>query len=428
MSKLKYLAKTTSGFASLVPEEDSAETPFGKLIESGEFDYYFERGQIVTGRVASYVKDGVLIDVGAKSEAFVPAREVADYASDPAEVLPEEQDFEFYILRDEAGSGFDGRIVLSFKRVAQAKSWTALEDKRHSDELFEARIQDVVKGGVVVEIDGLRGFIPASHLRVKGGSNNPNLVGQKIPCTILEIDKQQNKLILSQKIAISKLYAEEREILLSELVQKIQDNEAAAGEGEKAEPVIVDGEVVRITDFGAFVKIGDTEIDGLLPLSEIAWKRVTHPSEALKIGDQVKVMVLNVVPEQCRISLSLKRLQTDPWDLIQQRINVGDVINGSVNKVTDFGVFIKIDFDDTELNDCGFEALLPSNELSGINEDNSNSDDLLEEFQINQKLKALVKTIKTDERRVTLSTKHIDKDGKIIIPLEDNEEVAEDNA
>jgi len=406
----------TKQFNTAFSDSVQEETPFSTLLQSGNYDYYFERGQIVSGTVIGYQKDGVLVDVGAKSEAFVPSKEVADYAgSDPAEVLPVGQEFEFYILRDEAGSGFDGRIVLSFKRVAQARSWASLEDKRNTDEIFEARIQEVVKGGVVVEIDGLRGFIPASHLRVKGGSNNPKLVGEKIPCTILEIDKQQGKLILSQKLAISKLYSGEREKLLGSLVASLRAHEEAVQAGESPSAVTVKGEVVRITDFGAFVKIGDTEIDGLLPLSEISWKRVSHPSEMLQIGNQIVAQVLNVVPEQCRISLSLKRLEKDPWEMIQARIKESDVITGVVNKVANFGVFIKIIFNDATLDDCGFEALLPLDEIPNIAEENAQ--EVLEQFKVGQTLKALIRKIKTDERRVTLSTKYVDEKGNVIVPL-----------
>ncbi|MDX1918082.1 MAG: S1 RNA-binding domain-containing protein [Candidatus Caenarcaniphilales bacterium] len=400
-------------------------TPFSELLESGKYDYYLERGQIVPGVVVGYIKEGVLVDVGAKSEAFVPIKEVSDYAVSEAEsVLPVGQEFEFYILRDEVGSGYDGRIVLSYKRVSQARSWAALEDKRDADQIFEARIQEVVKGGVVVEIDGLRGFIPASHLRVKGGSNNPQLIGEVIPCTVLEIDRQQSKLILSQKLAISKLYASEREKLLNELVIALKAQEAAAASGETIPPVTVSGEVVRITDFGAFVKIDNTEMDGLLPLSEISWKRVAHPSEVLQIGNQITVQVLNVVPEQCRISLSLKRLEQDPWETIQERIKEKDVINGIVNKITSFGVFIQIKFEDQSLDELGFEALMPLDEIPNAN--NENPSQVLDQFQQGQSIKALILKIKSEERRVTLSTKYIDKDGKIIMPLpEERTETAE---
>ena len=349
------MSKQLTQSIDILEEENS---PFANLVQSGEFDYYFERGQIVEGVVVRYERDGVLIDVGAKSEAFVPTKEVADYAvADSSEVLVNGQSYEFYILRDEAGSGFDGRIVLSFKRVSQARSWSSLEEKKATDEIFEARIQEVVKGGVVVEVNGLRGFIPASHLRVKGGSNNPKLVSQVIPCTILEIDRQQNKLILSQKLAIAKLYAGERERLLQELVAALKQHEDSVTSEENIPPVTVKGEVVRITDFGAFVKIADTEIDGLLPLSEISWKRVTHPSEALEIGDEIIAQVLNVVPEQCRISLSLKRLEKDPWDIIQTCLVEKQIITGTVSKTANFGVFIKIHFEHPEIKECGFEAL-----------------------------------------------------------------------
>jgi ribosomal protein S1 len=417
-AKQNLVLKQKAPFAEQLIAENN---PFASLMESGQYDYHFARGQIVAGVVVEYRREGVLIDVGAKSEAFVPMKEVADYAvSEAEEVLPKGQDYEFFILRDEAGSGFDGRIILSYKRVAQARSWASLEDKKASDEIFEARIQEVVKGGVVVEVDGLRGFIPASHLRVKGGSNNPELVGEMIPCTILEIDRQQNKLILSQKIAISKLYAGERERILQELVDALRQYERDYIEGTNPEVIKVRGEVVRITDFGAFVKIEDTEIDGLLPLSEISWKRVAHPSEMLKIGDTIVAQVLNVVPEQCRISLSMKRLQQDPWEVIQTKIKEEDVVDGVINKIVNFGVFIRIIFNDEILDQCGFEALLPLDEIPNPKE--VNNSELLEKFQTGQKIKVLIRKMKLEERRVTLSAKYIDEQGNIIAPIPKVEE------
>jgi len=384
-----------------------ARNYFEELIQSGKYDYYFERGQIVPGKVIFYQKDGALVNIGTKSEAFLPNKEIADqYLDDYSEVLPLEKDLEFFILRDEAGAGYDGRIILSYKRVSQAKSWVTLEEKNKPDQIFEAHILEVVKGGVVVTIDGIKGFIPASHLRVKGGSGNPNLVDQTIPCTILEIDRQQSKLILSQKIAISKLYAEERQKLLLELADAIKDYERRLAQGEQdLEPVKVVGEVVRITDFGAFIKIKDSEMDGLLPLSEISWRKVSYPGDILKIGQEVEVIVLNVVPEQSRISLSLKRQTKDPWERIKQVVKEGDVVSGKVSKVINFGVFIQIQFEDPELVDCGFEALLPVVEIKGV--EVGNEAEILDKFTLGEVIKVLIYKVKPEDRKITLSTKHL---------------------
>ena len=390
-------------------KQDQKRNYFEELIQSGKYDYYFERGQIVPGKVILYQKDGALVNIGTKSEAFLPNKEISDqYLDDYSNILPLEQDLEFFILRDEAGAGYDGRIILSYKRVSQAKSWVTLEEKNKPDQIFEAHILEVVKGGVVVAIDGVKGFIPASHLRVKGGSNNPNLVDQAIPCTILEIDRSQNKLILSQKIAIAKLYAEERQKLLLELFDAIRDYEQRLSQGEEnLEPVKVVGEVVRITDFGAFIKIKDSEMDGLLPLSEISWKKVSHPSDILKIGEEVEVLVLNVVPEQSRISLSLKRLTKDPWERIKQVVKEGDILQGKVGKVTNFGVFVQIQFKDPELVDCGFEALLPVVEIKGVKP--GNEAETLEQFSLGEIIEVFIYKVKVDDRKITLSTRHLEE-------------------
>ncbi len=416
MSNPLTLSANDGDSAAQLTSDKPENNHFKELIQTGRYDYYFERGQIVSGIIVAYQKDGVLVDVGAKSEAFLPMKEVADFSfEDPETVLPLGNEFEFYILRDEAGSNFDGRIVLSHKRVAQARSWSNIEEKKNSQEIFDAVVQDVVKGGVVVEVNGLRGFIPASHLRVKGGSSNPQLIGEKIPCTVLEIDKQLGKLILSQKVAIAKLYSVEREKLLVELVRALRANEEALSQGQPIQPVIVHGEVVRITDFGAFVKIGDTETDGLLPLSEISWKKIAHPSELLTIGNSFDVQVLNVIPEQSRISLSLKRLQPDPWDQIKLVLPRGTLVNGTVNKITSYGAFLQIEFSDPELQAIGFEGLLPIDEVSAESEDKAI--ETLDAFTLGQKLKAVIIKVKEDERKVTLSIKYLDAKGNLAIPL-----------
>lgn len=427
------MSETTlnSSNLSVQPEIVGEESPFKKLIQTGEYEYYFERGQIVSGKVVEYSRDGALVNIGAKCEAFLPNKEICDYSSgDPADVLPLESEYEFYILRDEAANTQDGRIIVSYRRVAQARIWSSLEQHKEESSICEARVQEVVKGGVVVEINGLRGFIPASHLRVKGGSNNPQLIGQTIPCTVLEIDRQQNKLILSQKLAISKLYAGEREKLMNSLVEALRKYEEDIASGIEAQVVQVDGEVVRITDFGAFVKIADAEMDGLLPLSEISWKRLSHPSEVLQIGNQLKVQVLNVVPEQSRISLSLKRLLPDPWSDVKETIKVGDVLKGKINRITNYGVYLTIGINSKPIEEYGFEALLPADEMKGAPE--ATKEEKLAPLELEDELIFAVKKIKEDDRRLILSSKCLDENNKLIPgsldPVEENRQSSSDGA
>lgn len=400
--------------STVIEETVEASSPFQELIQSGEYEYSIERGQIINGRIVEYDKDGVLVDVGSKSEAFLPMKEVADSSvEDIASFLPVDSEYEFYILRDEVGNAGEGRIIVSYKRVAQARVWNNLEEVRDASDICEANIQEVVKGGVVVEIDGVKGFIPASHLRVKGGSNNPQLVGQTIPCTILEIDRGHNKLILSQKLAISKLYAGEREELMRALYDRLEENAKALEAGEANEPLTVNGEVVRITDFGAFIKIEDTEMDGLLPLSEISWRRLNHPSDVIKIGDQLTVQVLNVIPEQSRISLSLKRFEIDPWDNIKDKVNVGDVIEANIVRHNNYGAFVTAEVAGQKLGEFGFEAFLPYDDMKAASPDLT-QDEIIASYELDTVYKVAIKKIKPEERRMVFSTKVLDENNQVI--------------
>ena len=395
---------------------DAEQTPFEQLIQSGLYDYHYVRGQIINGRVAGTDKDGLLVDIGTKCEALLPHKEIADYAlDDPFSLLPLGGEFEFYILRDEAANTRDLRMILSYRRVAQARIWSSLEECKVNDSICEARILEVVKGGVVVDIDGLRGFIPASHLRVKGGSNNPDLVGETIPCTILEIDRQNNKLILSQKLAISQLYAEQREQLMNELYNALSQYESEVVQGLDPQPITIAGEVVRITDFGAFVKIQDTEMDGLLPLSEISWQRIAHPSEKLKVGAEVVLQVLNVTPEQSRISLSLKRLTPDPWLDVRTQVKVGDIVTGTVLRTNNYGAVLSCQVAGKPLEDYGFESFLPADELAGAG--TRPNEDLLAGFSTGQNLKVAIKRIKEEDRRLILCQRCFDEHGELVLSI-----------
>lgn len=408
-------------------DPDSTDSAFIQLLNTGKYEYYYERGQIIKGKVIEYDKDSILIDIGTKCEAVLPYKEVADYAiNNIEEVLPIGSEYEFFILRDEAGGARDqSKIIVSYKRVAQARIWTSLEEVRDNNAICEAKIVDVVKGGVVVEIDGLRGFIPASHLRVKGGSNNPQLIGESIPCTILELDKQANKLIFSQKLAISQLYAGEREELMCELVKKLNDYEQRLEAGETPEKITVVGEVVRITDFGAFIKILDTEMDGLLPLSEISWKRINDPNELLKVEDELKVQVLNVVPEQSRISLSLKRLTPDPWDEVSQEVNVGSLCDIQILRHNNFGAFVTTKIGKYNLEDMGFEAFLAYSDMKSPNEYMS-QDEIIKNYELDNSYKAVLKSIKVEERKLSFSTKALTDDGFVDMSVL-NKEQDQDN-
>jgi len=353
--------------------EENSRSEFERLL--GEtFNYRFEQGDIITGDVVRIERDGVLVDVGGKSEGFVPYKEISNIPIDDIEdVIKIGDRLEFYILREE---NENGQLTLSLKRVAQARGWVQLEEQKKSDETIRAKISAVVKGGVVVDVYGLRGFVPASQLRVKG-TTPEELIGMEIPMKILETDTKRNKLILSQRLAVQEEKAVQREKILGTL---------ESGQ-------VVTGEVVRIADFGAFIDLGG--LDGLLPISEISWERVSHPSDVLKVGQIISTKVLKVDKEKGHISLSLKQMQPDPWKEIEDKFQEGQVVNGKVRKIQSFGAFVQIY--------PGVDALLPTVEMS--EQPNIKPEEVV---QVGQELKAIIKKFSPKEHKISLSLRGMD--------------------
>ncbi|HNG74285.1 MAG TPA: 30S ribosomal protein S1 [Candidatus Obscuribacter sp.] len=352
---------------------ENAKSEFERLLEES-LSFKFEQGDIVPGSVVRIERDGVLVDVGGKSEGFVPLKEVSNMPVDHIEdVCKVGESLEFYILREE---NENGQLTLSLKRVAQARGWVQLENMKRNDDTIRAKISQVVKGGVVVDVYGLRGFVPASQLRVKG-TTPEELIGMEIPMKILETDTKRNKLILSQRLAVQEEKAAQREKILSTL---------ESGQ-------VVTGEVVRIADFGAFIDLGG--LDGLLPISEISWERVSHPSDVLKVGQMVTTKVLKVDQEKGHISLSLKQMQPDPWKEIEDKFNEGQVVNGTVRKIQSFGAFVQIY--------PGVDALLPTVEMSETPTTKPE-----EVVQVGQQVKAIIKKFSPKEHKISLSLKGMD--------------------
>ncbi|MDD3012700.1 MAG: S1 RNA-binding domain-containing protein [Candidatus Gastranaerophilales bacterium] len=353
-------------------KNQSSMSEFEKLL-SESFDYNFKVADVVNGTVVRIEKNGVLVDIGSKAEAIVPLRELSNVPFDGAEsIIAVGEKKEFYILKEEDE---DGQITLSLKRVSHARNWLKLDDLRQKNETITAKVFSLVKGGVVVEVFGLRGFVPASQLRT--GTPHEGLIGQEIPVKILETDPKRNKLILSQRQAL----AEERERVVVEVISKLDVDQ------------IVEGEVVRIADFGAFIDING--VDGLLPISEISWQRVKHPSSVLTLGQKLEVKILKIDNELNRISLSLKRMEENPWVKIEDKFTEGQIIKGIVNKITSFGAFIDIF--------PGVEALLPVAEMSDrqINP--------FEFLSIGQEIEVVIKRFTPQEHRIGLSLKDLNR-------------------
>jgi small subunit ribosomal protein S1 len=348
-------------------------------LEFGHIDYEstfrnLQQGDIVNGFVIKVGPDEVLVDVGGKSEGVIPIRELSSTpVGDPREFVQVGDELELYILREE---NEDGQLTLSKKRVDQARGWIQAVKDYEEERTINAPVKDVVKGGVIVDCYKLRGFVPASQLRTKGP--HEELVGQELPLKIIEVDQRRNKLILSHRQAIAAEKGKQRSETLASL---------EVGQ-------VVEGKVVRIADFGAFIDLGG--IDGLLPISEISWQRIQHPSDSLKIGDDLTLKVLKVDRDSHKISLSLKQLQPDPWTTLALRFREGEVIDGKVTKLASFGAFVEIE--------PGVEALLPTAEMS---EKQVKPEEVV---VVGQEVRAVIKRFRPEDRRISLSLREIAQD------------------
>lgn len=295
---------------------------FAALLEKS-FESTLKPGAIVVGEVLKIDRDGMQVDVGGKSEGFVPMKEIpgANNHEELQNAYQVGQVTEFFVLntidkKDEVN------YVLSIRRVNTWKNWDRLSDVKESGDSIDVIVSGVTKGGVIVNVLSFKGFIPASQLRV--AMTLQELVGQTLPAKILEVDKKKNKLILSHREAVF----EQKAKLRAETMNTLNEGD------------VVEGHVVKITDFGAFVDING--IDGLLPLSEITWRRIHHPSEVLTLGQTLTVRVLTVDKKLQRISLSLKRLEVDPWETVHNIFTVGDRVEGKISKLLSSGVLAEL--------------------------------------------------------------------------------------
>jgi small subunit ribosomal protein S1 len=286
-------------------------------------------GDTVDGTIMRVDRDEILVDIGAKAEGVVPAREMQSLLpEDRAELKPGDTLLVFVVQSEDK----EGRAILSIDKARQEKSWRRLQQCFDSNEVIEAKVINYNKGGLLVNLDGVRGFVPASQ--VSGISRGPEtqkqsdmakMVGSSMPLKVIEINRNRNRLILSERQAVQDV----REGRKDELLSSLQEGD------------IRTGVVTSIADFGAFVDIGGA--DGLVHLSELSWSRVKHPSEVLKPGDKVKVYILSVDNDRKRIALSIKRTQNEPWTTVSERYHLGQVIEGTITQLASFGAFARIE-------------------------------------------------------------------------------------
>ena len=340
-----------------------AEEDFEALLS--KYDYRFKRGDIVKGVVCAYDSDGALVDIGSKSTAYVPAGEVSqDRKTKVEEVLEKNTEYDFLIVSD---ADENGKFLLSYKKVSLARTWDELEKIKSDDETIIATVTQIVRGGLIVDISGVQGFVPQGQLCARETVCG---VGDKIEVKILTLDKPQNNLILSNKKVFETNLAEARKNVFEQV---------EVGQ-------IVKGEVVRITDFGAFVNVGG--LDCLLPLSQISWKWVEHPTDLLKVGEEINVEIIDIDHKKQRISLSLKNTEPDPWIKAEEELKEGDIKEGVITRIKPFGAFVEVI--------PGVEALLPQSELAAYQNKNK------EILNVGSKVNTKIVKLNAKDKRISL--------------------------
>lgn len=298
------------------------------LNEPGSSLRQLHYGEVIEGVVMHRDREEILVDIGAKSEGIVPNKEVQTLNQEElGEIKVGEQILVFVIQPENQ----EGHAILSIDKAKLEKSWRRLQKQYEAEEVIEAEVTGYNKGGLLVNLDGVRGFVPSSQVSGLATANESTkqsemtrMVNSKLPLKIIEINRHRNRLILSERLAAQAQRDVQKDRLMNEL--------------EKGQ--IRDGVVTSICDFGAFVDIGGA--DGLVHLSELSWSRVNNPSEVLKVGDKVKVYVLEVNPDDKKVALSIKRTQPEPWSQVMANYQVGQLVEGTITQLANFGAFARI--------------------------------------------------------------------------------------
>ncbi|QDH70093.1 30S ribosomal protein S1 [Marilutibacter alkalisoli] len=346
---------------------------FAELFEQSQQNLAkLKPGAIVTGTVVEVRGDVVVINAGLKSEGIVP---IEQFRNDAGEIDVAEGD-EVKVALDSIENGF-GETVLSREKAKRAMVWDELEQALENNETITGRISGKVKGGFTVDIKDVRGFLPGSLVDVRPVRDSAYLEGKELEFKLIKLDRKRNNIVVSRRAVVESEYSVEREQLMEKLV----------------EGAVLKGVVKNLTDYGAFVDLGG--IDGLLHITDMAWKRVRHPSEVVEVGQELEVRVLKYDRERNRVSLGLKQLGEDPWDNIARRYPSQTRVFGKVSNVTDYGAFVEIE--------PGVEGLVHVSEMDWTNK-NVNPSKMV---QVGDEVEVMVLDVDEERRRISLGMKQV---------------------
>jgi small subunit ribosomal protein S1 len=343
---------------------------FAELFEQSQTLNKLKPGAIVSGIVVEVRNDVVVINAGLKSEGIVP---IEQFRNDAGEIDVAVGD-EVKVALDSIENGF-GETVLSREKAKRSLVWDELEEAQTANATVTGKISGKVKGGFTVDIKDVRAFLPGSLVDVRPVRDPVFLEGKELEFKIIKLDRKRNNVVVSRRAVVESEHSEERE----QLLERLQEN------------AVVKGVVKNLTDYGAFVDLGG--IDGLLHITDMAWKRVRHPSEVVNVGDELEVRVLKFDRERNRVSLGLKQLGEDPWVAIARRYPTGTRLFGKVSNVTDYGCFVELE--------PGVEGLVHVSEMDWTNK-NVNPAKLV---QVGDEVEVMVLDVDEERRRISLGIK-----------------------
>ncbi|WP_131911499.1 30S ribosomal protein S1 [Celerinatantimonas diazotrophica] len=343
---------------------------FAQLFEESLHDLEFRSGSIVKGTVVAIQNGMVLVDAGLKSESAIPAEQFKNSAGELEVEVGQEVD----VALDAVEDGF-GETILSREKAKRHEAWVQLEAAYEEQATVTGVINGKVKGGFTVEVNNIRAFLPGSLVDVRPVRDTSHLEGKELEFKVIKLDQKRNNVVVSRRAVIEKEHSAEREQLLENLQ-----------EGQE-----VKGIVKNLTDYGAFVDLGG--VDGLLHITDMAWKRVKHPSEIVNVGDEINVKVLKFDRERTRVSLGLKQLGEDPWVAIASRYPEGTRLEGRVTNLTDYGCFVEIE--------DGVEGLVHVSEMDWTNKNIHPS----KVVNVGDVVEVMVLDIDEERRRISLGLK-----------------------
>ena len=341
---------------------------FASLFEETFASQTIKTGSIIKGTIIAIDSEFVTVSAGLKSEAIIP---LSQFGSEKSDITIGE---EIEVSLDSFEDGF-GETKLSREKALRARSWINLQESHDEGKVINGFISGRVKGGFTVEIDGIRAFLPGSLVDVRPVRDPSYLEGKTVELKVIKVDKQRNNVVVSRKAVVETEFSEER----SQLLENIK-------EGTKAKGIIK-----NLTDYGAFVDLGG--IDGLLHITDMAWKRVKHPSELVSIGDEIDVVVLKYEKDKQRVSLGMKQLGKDPWHEIQDRYPIQKKLKGKITNIADYGCFVEIEE--------GVEGLVHVSEMDWTNKNVNPSKIVV----AGQEVEVMVLEIDESRRRISLGIK-----------------------